>query len=109
MTTEEVGEALAPWFAAAPRPRRARVVELRRHAEGFSWETYTLALTLRRTGEPRARGYAVRVEPHDGLLAPYDIDGQYRLHAAIVDHSDVPMPALTGSSTTTTCSGCRSS
>ena len=36
----------------------------------------------------------MRVEPHDGLLAPYDIDGQYRLHRAILDHSDVPMPAL---------------
>ena len=40
------------------------------------------------------QGYAVRVEPHDGLLAPYDIDGQFRLHRAILDHSDVPMPGL---------------
>ena len=36
----------------------------------------------------------MRVEPHDGLLAPYDIDGQFRLHRAILDHSDVPMPDL---------------
>ena len=90
MTTEEVGEALAPWFAARLGLDAARVVELRRHAEGFSWETYTLAVE----GGGERRGYAVRVEPRDGLLAPYDIRGQYELHAAVVAHSDVPMPAL---------------
>ncbi len=90
MTTEEVGEALAPWFAARLGLDKARVVELRRHAEGFSWETYTLAVE----GGGTRRGYAVRVEPRDGLLAPYDIRGQYALHAAVVEHSDVPMPAL---------------
>jgi aminoglycoside phosphotransferase (APT) family kinase protein len=46
------------------------------------------------TGDEMHRGYAVRVEPRDGLLAPYDIDGQYRLHRAVLDHSDVPMPDL---------------
>jgi aminoglycoside phosphotransferase (APT) family kinase protein len=46
------------------------------------------------TGEQRLGGYAVRVEPRDGLLAPYDIDGQFSLHRAILDHSDVPMPDL---------------
>jgi aminoglycoside phosphotransferase (APT) family kinase protein len=47
-----------------------------------------------KTREPLRRGYAVRVEPNDGLLAPYDIDGQYRLHRAVLDHSDVPMADL---------------
>ena len=79
MTTEEVGEALVPWFAARLGLDEARVVELRRHAEGFSWETYTLAVE----GGGTRRGYAVRVEPRDGLLAPYDIRGQYALHVLL--------------------------
>ena len=51
-------------------------------------------VALRRHRRASQQGYAVRVEPHDGLLAPYDIDGQFRLHRAILDHSDVPMPDL---------------
>jgi aminoglycoside phosphotransferase (APT) family kinase protein len=90
VSSHEVGAALEPWFAARLGVDEARVSELRRHAEGFSWETYTL--TVEAGGE--RHGYAVRVEPRDGLLAPYDIRGQYALHRAVVDHSDVPMPAL---------------
>jgi aminoglycoside phosphotransferase (APT) family kinase protein len=90
VTPQDVSRALEPWFAARLGLADARVVELRRHAEGFSWETYTLAVE----GGGERRGYAVRVEPRDGLLAPYDIRGQYALHRAVVDHSDVPMPAL---------------
>lgn len=86
----EVGAALEPWFAARLGADAARVVDLRQHAEGFSWQTYTLDVEA---GGER-RGYAVRVEPRDGLLAPYDIRGQYALHRAVLDHSDVPMPDL---------------
>jgi aminoglycoside phosphotransferase (APT) family kinase protein len=67
-----------------------QVSDLHRHAEGWSWQTYTLTAT----GPGGRRGYAVRREPEDGLLAPYDIEAQYRLHRAVLDHSDVPMPAL---------------
>lgn len=90
MTPAEVAATLGPWFAARLAVDRATVVELERHAEGFSWDTWTLAVEA--SGE--RRGYAVRVEPRDGLLAPYDIRGQYALHRAVLDHSDVPMPAL---------------
>ena len=86
----EVAQALEPWFAAKLEDPKARIVELRRHAEGWSWQTYTLVVE---SGGAR-RGFAVRVEPTDGLLAPYDIDGQYRLHRVVLDHSDVPMPDL---------------
>ncbi len=85
-----VAGALAPWFAAKLGVDDAQVLDLRRHAEGFSWETYTVDVE---TPEGR-RGFAVRVEPRDGLLAPYDIRGQYALHRAVLDHSDVPMPEL---------------
>ena len=85
-----VGPALERWFAEKLGVGAARVRDLRRHAEGFSWETYTLDVEA----DGERRGYAVRVEPRDGLLAPYDIRGQYALHRAVLDHSDVPMPEL---------------
>jgi aminoglycoside phosphotransferase (APT) family kinase protein len=85
-----VQQALEAWFAARLGDSGARVEELKRHAEGWSWQTYTLAVEA--NGE--RRGYAVRVEPEDGLLAPYDIDGQFRLHEVVRRHSDVPMPDI---------------
>ena len=83
-----VEEALGVWFRERLDAPDARVVDLRRHAEGWSWQTYTLDIEW-----PGGRqGFAVRVEPRDGLLAPYDIEGQYRLHRTVLDHSEVPMP-----------------
>lgn len=91
-----VSAALAPWFRERLGADGVEIVDLRRHAEGWSWQTYTMNVEWPslETHEPVRRGYAVRVEPHDGLLAPYDIDGQYRLHRAVLDHSDVPMADL---------------
>ena len=92
----DVAEALTPWFGERLGVAGVELVDLRRHAEGWSWQTYTMDADwlVPGTGEPMRRGYAVRVEPHDGLLAPYDIDGQYRLHRAVLDHADVPMADL---------------
>lgn len=86
----EVEAALRPWFAGRLGVDDVEIRELRRHAEGWSWQTYTMEVEA---GSER-RGYAVRVEPHDGLLAPYDIDGQFALHRVVRDHSDVPMADL---------------
>jgi aminoglycoside phosphotransferase (APT) family kinase protein len=91
-----VAEALTPWFRERLGAGELEITELRRHAEGWSWQTYTMAVEWVVAGgdEQVRRGFAVRVEPRDGLLAPYDIDGQFRLHRAILDHSDVPMADL---------------
>jgi aminoglycoside phosphotransferase (APT) family kinase protein len=91
-----VAEALTPWFRERLGEAGLEIVDLRRHAEGWSWQTYTMDVEWLSPGatESVRRGYAVRVEPHDGLLAPYDIGGQYRLHRAILDRSDVPIPDL---------------
>jgi aminoglycoside phosphotransferase (APT) family kinase protein len=92
----DVADTLGPWFAERLGAPGARVVDLRRHTEGWSWQTYTLDVEWHspETGEPARQGFAVRVEPRDGLLAPYDIEGQYRLHRAVLDHSEVPMADL---------------
>ena len=91
-----VAEALTPWYCERLGATEVEIVDLRRHAEGWSWQTYTMDVDWRSPGTSGTlrRGYAVRVEPHDGLLAPYDIDGQFLLHRAILDHSDVPMADL---------------
>lgn len=90
-----VAEALTQWFSARLGSDEVQIRELRRHAEGWSWQTYTMeAEWTTAAGGRETRGYAVRVEPRDGLLAPYDIDGQFHLHRAVLDHSDVPMADL---------------
>jgi aminoglycoside phosphotransferase (APT) family kinase protein len=71
-----------------------RIGDLRQHTEGFSWQTYTLTATWQDGAATLTRGFAVRREPEDGLLAPYDTEQQYRLHAAVIANSDVPMPRL---------------
>lgn len=86
---DQVRTALQAWFGAK-LGTDATISDLKRHAEGWSWQTYTMA--VRADGE--TMGFAVRRQPESGLLEPYDIEGQYRLHRAVVDHSDVPMPGL---------------
>ena len=87
--------ALSAWFAARLQADDVELRELRRHTEGFSWQTYTmLARWTGPGGAVQEQGFAVRVEPTDGLLAPYDIDGQYALHRAVSDRSGIPLPQL---------------
>ena len=70
--------------------RNAQINDLVRHAEGWSWHTYTFTLH----DGSSSRGIAIRRQPEDGLLAPYDIDAQYRLHEALETRTSVPIPAL---------------
>jgi aminoglycoside phosphotransferase (APT) family kinase protein len=87
-------ERLRSWLAERLGDRGLRVFDLRQHLEGFSWETYTLAATWLdpATGDERDEGFAVRLAPLDGMLAPYDVLGQYRLHEALA-RSGLPVPA----------------
>jgi aminoglycoside phosphotransferase (APT) family kinase protein len=95
VTGAALAEGLRAWLGERVGDPRLAVTGLRRHTEGFSWETYTLEASWRdpATGARRREGLAVRAEPADGLLAPYDIEGQYRLHEALL-RSAVPMPGL---------------
>jgi aminoglycoside phosphotransferase (APT) family kinase protein len=83
-------EDLGPWLAARFGVEEVAIEDLRRHVEGWSWETYTFTAVL---GDERI-GLALRREPEDGLLAPYDIEGQYALHKALLEHTELPMPGL---------------
>lgn len=88
---QDVAAGLRGWFRDHLGSRDVGLSDLRQHAEGFSWQTWTVTVAAD-SGPPR--GYAVRREPEDGLLAPYDTAQQYRVHRAVVDHGDVPMPQL---------------
>jgi aminoglycoside phosphotransferase (APT) family kinase protein len=94
-----VAEALAPWLAARVGADEVVVDDVRRHAEGWSWQTWTMTASWKPAGgdeggDEERRGVAVRIEPEDGLLAPYDIEGQFALHRAVLDRSEVPMADL---------------
>ncbi len=87
--------AFAQWLASRLGVDRVELTDVRRHTEGFSWQTYTLqACWLDASGAAQQEGFALRVQPVDGLLAPYDIDGQYALHAALAGQPGIPMPKL---------------
>jgi aminoglycoside phosphotransferase (APT) family kinase protein len=92
----DVGHRIGDWLAGKLGVTSVMVDELHRHDEGFSWQTYTLRAGWRdpATDADRVQGFAVRVEPVDGLLAPYDIVRQYRIHRLVLDHSEVPMAKL---------------
>jgi aminoglycoside phosphotransferase (APT) family kinase protein len=102
-SNREVVAALTQWFASlhGVSAEAVELTDVRRHAEGWSWQTWTMTVTW----PGGTAGYAVRREPEDGLLAPYDVEGQYRLHRAVVDHSDVPMADLVALETDTSVLG----
>lgn len=91
-----LAEAVTPWLADRLGASELTLTDVRRHAEGFSWQTWTFTARWRADGQEHERGLALRREPEDGLLAPYDTTAQYRLHAALADRSAVPVPALLG-------------
>lgn len=92
---ERTVEQLGPWLAERLGAPHVALEDLRRHIEGWSWETYTFtAVWTDDAGAEQRQGLALRREPEDGLLAPYDIVGQYDLHAAIVRETALPMPRL---------------
>lgn len=94
--TSDLAHRLAEWLVARLDADDVAVDELRQHAEGWSWQTYTFraSWTDQAMGARLRRGIAVRAEPRDGPLAPYDTRGQYRLHDVVRQYTNVPMPEL---------------
>jgi aminoglycoside phosphotransferase (APT) family kinase protein len=83
-------EPLHAWLAAKLEVPDVTIGDVTRHAEGFSWETWTFDASW----PGGSRGLAIRIEPDDGLLAPYDVEEQYRVHEVVRRRSSVPMPEL---------------
>ncbi|MFW6031073.1 MAG: phosphotransferase family protein [Myxococcota bacterium] len=84
---------LAAWLAGRLGSCVA-IEDLRRPSVGFSWETFTF---LARWPDPtgvREQGLVVRRQPADGVLAPYDVQHQYHVHAAIAGVVEAPIPPV---------------
>lgn len=87
-------ERLAAWLE--PRlgcpPGAVRIAGVRRHSEGFSWLTYTFTAIFPGEGEGSCRRrLAVRIQPADGLLAPYDATRQFEIQQAVAASALVPV------------------
>jgi aminoglycoside phosphotransferase (APT) family kinase protein len=88
-------ELLRPWLAERVGVEAVELDDIRRHAEGFSWGTYTFTASWTSTdGEHHSEGLALRREPEDGLLPPYDTHAQYVLHGALDRVPAIPVPRL---------------
>ena len=90
----QVRDRLASWFGERLGVDAVEIDELVHHTDGFSWQTYTLTAQWQRDGARITRGFAVRREPEDGVLAPYDVGAQYALHRQLIGHHGLPVPAL---------------
>lgn len=89
---DAVVEPLSPWLAERLGGGTVEIAGLRRHTEGWSWQTYTLdASWVDADGSDRSAGFAVRRQPEDGLLAPYDVAGQFALQRALAG-AGLPVP-----------------
>jgi aminoglycoside phosphotransferase (APT) family kinase protein len=94
-TDHDVQRALAPWFAERLHTDDVVIDDVVHHTDGFSWQTFTMTVRwCGDGGEARSRGFVVRREPEDGVLAPYDVHAQYALHHALTRQRGVPVPAL---------------
>jgi aminoglycoside phosphotransferase (APT) family kinase protein len=87
--------ALRPWLAERLGGDVVALDDVHRHTEGFSWQTFTFDAIVEAPDGIRRRGLALRRQPEDGLLAPYDIAAQYALHVALRG-TPVPVPDLVG-------------
>ncbi len=94
MTTDDVSERLAAWFAAQlPDAEQVRVEGLESVDFGHSAETLLLGLAWRHGGTEERREVVVRVRPPEpGLLPPYDLHRQFRVLRAL-EATPVPAPS----------------
>ena len=67
----QVRDRLSAWFGERLHADDVEIDDLVHHADGFSWQTYTLTARWHdESGDQLTQGYAVRREPEDGVLAP---------------------------------------
>jgi aminoglycoside phosphotransferase (APT) family kinase protein len=82
---------ITAFLAAALGVGDLRLVDGRRHLDGFSWETWDVTVE----GAGLRRRVVVKREPEAGLLDWYDTGRQVRLHEAIARAGTIPIaPSL---------------
>ncbi|HTX12823.1 MAG TPA: phosphotransferase family protein [Solirubrobacteraceae bacterium] len=88
---EDVGGGLRSFLARQLDADDLTITGLRRHIEGFSWETWDLTAAWTADGHRKQRLIARRV-PEAGLAAPYDVPGQWELAQALRSAPGIPLP-----------------
>jgi aminoglycoside phosphotransferase (APT) family kinase protein len=66
--------------------------EIRRHIEGFSWETWEMTARWESGGATHGRRLIARRVPKAGLVGPYDATAQWRLARALWPIPGIPVP-----------------
>jgi aminoglycoside phosphotransferase (APT) family kinase protein len=90
--TDQVQDGLRGFLAEQLHDPQLRLAEVRRHIEGFSWETWEVLADWAQDGIPQRRRLIARRVPEAGLVPPYDVPGQWELARALQHAPGVPVP-----------------
>jgi aminoglycoside phosphotransferase (APT) family kinase protein len=88
----EMADAIGTFLAEKLEAAGLRVVSFTRHVEGFSWETYAIAVAWHTDEREVERRFIVHRVPASGLLAPYRPRTVFELRKALEDIVGVPGP-----------------
>lgn len=83
---------LRRFLAAQIGTEDLRLSGIRRHIEGFSWETWDVTAEWPVEGRLHRRRLIVRREPQAGLVGPYDVGAQWELAQALQSFPEIPVP-----------------
>ena len=89
---DDVGRGLRAFLARELDADDLTIAGLRRHIEGFSWETWDLTADWTSNGRRRRRRLIARRVPHAGLAPPYDVPGQWELARVLHSAPGIPLP-----------------
>ncbi len=90
--SEDLDDGLRQFLAARLGDDELTISDLRRHIEGFSWETWELTAHWNSDGCRHDRRLIARRVPQAGLMAPYDVAGQWELARALRSVPGIPLP-----------------
>jgi aminoglycoside phosphotransferase (APT) family kinase protein len=89
---DDVGRGLRSFLARELETDDLTITGLRRHIEGFSWETWELTADWTSNGHRERRRLIARRVPEAGLAPPYDVPGQCELACVLRSAPGIPLP-----------------
>lgn len=89
---DDVSRGLRAFLAAELQAEDLTITGLRRHIEGFSWETWDLTAEWTSDGHQQRRRLIARRVPQAGLAPPYDVPGQWELARVLRSTPGIPLP-----------------
>jgi aminoglycoside phosphotransferase (APT) family kinase protein len=88
----DVADGLRAFLARQLGDDALTISALRRHIEGFSWETWDMTAQWSSNGAPQRRRLIARRVPRAGLAPPYDVRKQWELAHALRAATGIPLP-----------------